>query len=63
MAKDKEINNVAILGNAAHLVSEIILNVAGNEISNHLNGKQINPETVNGLALATFNKQLSGAEQ
>lgn len=63
MAKESEINNVAVLGNACHLVSEIILNVAGNEITNHLNGKVIDAPVVNGIALATFNRELAGAEQ
>jgi hypothetical protein len=63
MATESEINNIAVLGNACHLVSEIILNVAGNEITNHLDGKEINSNVVNGIALATFNRELSGAEQ
>jgi hypothetical protein len=60
MANAAEITNIAVLGNACHLVSEIVLAVAGNEISNHLNGKEIDKTTVNGIALAAINRELSG---
>ncbi len=63
MSKQNVINNVAILGNVSHLVSQIVLAVAGNEISNHLNGKEINAEVVDGITLATLNKELGGAKQ
>lgn len=63
MANEAEIANVAILGNACNLVSEIILAVAGNEISNHLNGKEIDKQTVNGIALAAMNRQINGGAQ
>lgn len=62
MSRENEINSVAILGNACHLVSAIIEQVAGNEISNHLDGKEISKPVINGIALATFNKELAGAQ-
>lgn len=62
MAKQEEITNVAVLANASHLVSEIILKVAGDDISNHLNGSPINNEVVTGIAMATFNKELGGVD-
>jgi len=56
--KQAVINNTNILANAARLVSEIVIGVAGNDISNSLGGKQINRATVTGMALATFNREL-----
>lgn len=60
MATVAEIQNVAVLGNACNFVSEIVLAVAGNEISNHLNGKEIDKKTIGGIAMAAINQQLSG---
>lgn len=62
MALESEIQNVTVLGNACHLVNEIVLAVAGNDVSNHLNGKVIDSETVTGIAMATFNKELGGVD-
>jgi hypothetical protein len=60
MATEAEIQNIAVLGNACNLVSEIVLAVAGNEISNHLAGKEIDKQTINGIALAALNQQFNG---
>ena len=60
MATQTELDNIAVLTNASHLVAEIVLSIAGNDISNHLNGSQIDSEAVTGIAMATFNKELGG---
>ncbi len=52
------VSNMNLLANGARLVSEIVLRVAGNNISNQLNGKPIDRATVTGMALATFNREL-----
>lgn len=62
MAQESEIQNLSVLGNACHLVNEIVLAVAGNDISNHHNGKVIDSETVTGISMATFNKELGGVD-
>ena len=62
MATQLEVDNLTVLGNASHLVAEIIAQVAGNDISNHIDGKPINSEAIVGIAQASLNKELGGAQ-
>lgn len=61
MASVHEVSNLITLTNACALVSQVILEVAGNDISTHLQGSPVTCDTINGLALATINKELGGA--
>lgn len=62
MTTQAEIDNTAVLGNAGNLVAEIVLAVAGNDISNHLEGEQIKGEALGGIAQAIFNKEHGGID-
>jgi len=48
----KELNkqkNIVVLANMAELVSSIVLNIAGNDISNSINGAKINKEIISNI--------------
>lgn len=60
MASVHEVNNAIVLANACRLVTEVIKTVAGNDISNHLQGNPVTQETISGLTLAAINKELGG---
>jgi len=48
----KELNkqkNIVVLANMAELVSGIVLNIAGNDISNSINGAKINKEIISNI--------------
>jgi hypothetical protein len=60
MATQLEVDNLVVLGNASHLIAEIISKVAGNDISNHHEGKPITNEVIVGIAQASLNKELGG---
>ena len=52
-------NTVKTLGNAAEVVSRVIANIAGNDISSHFNGSQITLDSIKDLAMARFHLNLS----
>lgn len=56
-------NTVITLGNAAEVVSRVIANIAGNDISSRLNGCQITLDSVKDLAMAKFQQNLSRKEK
>lgn len=56
--KQVVISNMNVLANAARLVGEIVVGVAGDNISNQIDGKPINRATVTGMAMATLNREL-----
>jgi len=58
MSKMNEIATAVTLANGCDLVAEVIQEIAGNEISTHLNGSAITRDTINGLSMATFNQEL-----
>lgn len=60
MASVQEVNNAIVLANACRLVTEVIKEIAGNDISNHLQGTPVSRETISGLTLAAINKELGG---
>lgn len=61
--EDRLNQNIAVLANANDLVTNVILNIAGNEISNKLNGKVIRrgdlQETVAARMQANLARHLS----
>lgn len=59
MKRNEDLDNLAVLSNAATLVNEIVLRVAGEEISTSVNGERLNRGLVTDLTLATFHKELS----
>lgn len=54
-----ELNNLPIVGTAIHLVSEIALNVIGNDIAAEINGQKMTQSSVKVLATSILNKVLS----
>jgi hypothetical protein len=52
-------NTVNTLGNAAEVVSRVIANIAGNDISSRLNGSQITLDSVKDLVMTKFHLNLS----
>lgn len=63
MASVNEVSNSIVLANACQLVSEVIRSIAGNDISNHLQGEPISQETVSGMVMAAINKELGGCNR
>ncbi len=60
MSQANTADNVAVVANATQLGVDIIMKVAGNDVSNYIKGSPITQETLAGLAAATFNQQLGG---
>lgn len=54
-----ESKNLAVLGAANHLISEIVLNVVGNDAAAVIDGEKITQSSVRVLSQATLNKVLS----
>lgn len=55
----KEMNNLPVLATAIQLISEIALNVIGNDIAAEIEGEKITQSSVKVLAAASLNKLLS----
>lgn len=51
--------SAVVLGNAAQLVVAIVKNIAGNDISDTLNGSRVTANTLRTLAQARFKNVLS----
>lgn len=56
------LNNLALLACVVDLSVEIISNVSGNEISNHLDGVPLNDRTIGAIAAAELNNVIEGRE-
>lgn len=54
-----ELNNLPILATAVQLVSEIALNVVGNDIAAEVGGQKITQASVKILAVTMINKTLT----
>lgn len=54
-----ECKNLAVLGAANHLISEIVLNVIGSDVATEVDGVRVTQSSVRVLAQATLNKALS----
>lgn len=50
--------SIATLGNACELAARVIVEVAGNDISNSINGTNLTLDLVSKTALARFQKNL-----
>lgn len=48
-----------VLANATRLVAEIIVKVAGDGVSNQVDGKLINRSTVSGMATSIIQRELN----
>lgn len=57
--RSKVETSVITLGNAAEVISRVLLNVAGNDISTKLNGENMTMASIKDLAFARFNFNLS----
>jgi len=54
-----EMNNLPIVGTAVQLISEIALEVVGNDVAAEIDGNKITQSSVKILAAASLNKVLS----
>lgn len=50
---------VTTLGNAAEVISRVMVNIAGNDISTNLNGNHITLNAIRDLSMARMNLNLS----
>ena len=54
-----ELNNLPVLASAVNLISEIALEVVGNDIAAEVDGQKITQSSVKVLALTMINKTLT----
>jgi hypothetical protein len=54
-----ELNNLPVLANAIQLVSEVALNVIGNDIAAEVDGAKVTQASVKTLAAAYLNQTLA----
>jgi len=62
MSNATTFNNLAVLANAVDLAVEIISNVSGSLVSNHLDGVALNDRTIAAIAAADINNVIEGRE-
>lgn len=55
---DRQKNNATVLANAGELVAGVIKQIAGNDISNSLNGSKITSDVIQGLAYQRITKTI-----
>lgn len=55
---DRQIINATVLANAGELVAGVIKQIAGNDISNSLNGSKITSDVIQGLAYQRITKTI-----
>jgi len=55
-------SNLAVLANAVDISTEIIANVSGNLVSNHLEGVPLNDRTIAAITAAEINNVIEGRE-
>ena len=53
-------DNLAVVAGAVDIATEIISNVSGNQISNHLDGVPVNDRTIAAIAAADLNNIIEG---
>ena len=56
-----EFDNLTVAANAVQLATEVIANVSGNLISNHLDGVPVTERTLSALAASEINNSIEGA--
>lgn len=54
-----ELNNLPVIGTAVQLISDVALEVIGNDIASEVGGEKITQSSVKVLASASLNKALS----
>lgn len=59
----KTLENLNVLANGAQLVADIVTAVAGDEVSNHIDGELISKELIGHHAIAAFNKAFFGVNR
>lgn len=57
-----EFDNLTVAANAVQLATEVIANVSGNLISNHLDGVPVTERTMCALAASEINNSIEGAQ-
>jgi len=55
---ESKVNSAIVLANAGELVSKVIQEISGNDISNSLNGSRISNELVQTIAYQRISKNL-----
>lgn len=55
-------DNLALVANCVQLSTEVINNVSGNLISNHLDGVPVTERTLAALAASEINNSIEGAK-
>lgn len=60
MSTSIEFDNLTLAANAVQLATEIIANVSGNLISNHLDGVAVTERTMSGLIASEINNSIEG---
>lgn len=56
--QQKKCQNAIVLANAVEVITRVIKNIAGNDISNSLNGSTITNEIITSLAMQRINSQI-----
>jgi hypothetical protein len=62
MSNATTFNNLTVLAGAVDLAVEIISNVSGNLVSNHLEGAPLNDRTIAAICAADINNVIEGRE-
>lgn len=57
-----QMNNVLVIGAAVQLISEITLDVIGDDIATEVDGVKVTQSSITALASSTLNKALSEKE-
>jgi len=58
LSKAKAVNSAITLANAAELAAHVIIDVAGNDISNSINGSPITLSQLRNIALSRIQQKL-----
>jgi hypothetical protein len=62
MSLSTSFDNLTVVANAVQLSTEVIANVSGNLISNHLDGVPVTERTLSALAASEINNSIEGAK-
>lgn len=58
MTTPTEVDNLVMLANASHLVSEILLSIQPGNLTEQYNGNPVTSDTISGIALAAINQEI-----
>lgn len=62
MTNATTISNAAVIANIVDIATEIISNVSGNSVSNHLDGQALNDRTISAICAADINNLIEGRD-